>query len=248
MAEREIAIYRDLEELSRDAAEKFIGLAERAIRDSGRFSVALSGGSTPQTLYQLLAEPAYSERLPWQRVHFFWGDERAVPPDHPESNYGMARALLLSKIPCPDENIHRMAGEKEPELAAAEYQNTLQVFFGLAPGAWPRLDLMLMGIGEDGHTVSLFPDNDALENRQNLVVAPYVKTLNSYRLTLTLPLINHAANIWFLVAGASKAAVLGQILKADGAASKIPAARVDPISGHLVWLITQDAAAGSPSR
>jgi 6-phosphogluconolactonase len=248
MAKGEIFIHRDLDELSRNVAEEFIRLAERAIRDSGRFIVALSGGSTPQRLFKLLAEPEYSPRVPWQQVHLFWGDERCVPPDHPESNYGAARSLLISKIPVPDDNVHRLVGEKEPQLAAAEYEQTLKALFSLAPGQWPRFDLILLGIGDDGHTASLFPDNDALRDQQNLVVAPYVETLQAHRLTLTLPVINHAANIWFLVSGGSKARVLRQILKGDSGSARIPATLVEPVNGRLIWFITQDAARDLPAN
>ncbi len=242
MAKPDVVICRDLDELSRSAAEQFVRLANACARRSGRFTVALSGGSTPKSFYALLADPRYSERVPWQLVHFFWGDERCVPPDHPESNYGMARTLLLSKIPIPEANVHRMAAEKEPQIAAAEYEKTLIDFFGLKRGEWPRFDLILLGIGEDGHTASLFPDSEALENRDNLVVATYVEKLKAHRLTLTLAVINHAANIWFLVAGASKAVVLSQILIADGASPRLPAALVNPIDGRLIWFVTQDAA------
>jgi 6-phosphogluconolactonase len=248
MAKREIVILRDLDELSRKAAEEFIRLAEQAIGQTGRFSVALSGGSTPKGLYGLLAEPEYSNRVAWQHVHLFWGDERCVPPDHPESNYGMAHSLLLSKIPIPQANVHRMPGEKEPQIAAAEYERELIKFFGLKRGEWPRFDLMLMGIGEDGHTASLFPDSDALQNRENLVVSAYVAKLKAWRITLTLPVINHAGNIWFLVAEASKAAILSQILKADVGSPRIPASLVNPVDGRLIWFVTQDAARDLPGK
>jgi 6-phosphogluconolactonase len=242
MAKREIIVAASLDALARDAVEEFIRLAEEAARYFGRCSVALSGGSTPQSFYKLLAEPAYSQRIPWNEVHFFWGDERCVPPKHKESNYGIARSLLLSKIPIPDENVHRMAGEKEPQLAAAEYEKTLFDFFGLSPGDWPRFDLMLMGIGEDGHTASLFPDNEALANQKNLTVAPYVGKLKAHRLTLTLPVINQAANIWFLVSGASKAGILSQVVETDVASPRIPATLVSPVDGRMIWFVTQDAA------
>jgi 6-phosphogluconolactonase len=248
MAKRDVVICRDLDELSRRAAEEFVRLADSCVRHSGRFTVALSGGSTPKSFYALLAEPPYSERVPWENVHFFWGDERCVPPDHSESNYRMARSSLLSRIPVPDENVHRMAGEKEPQLAAAEYEDTLKAVFHLAPGQWPRFDLMLLGIGEDGHTASLFPESDALRIQESLVVAPYVETLKAHRLTLTLPVINHAGNVWFLVAGASKAAMASQILKGDTASARIPATLVNPVDGRLIWFITQDAAPGLPTQ
>jgi 6-phosphogluconolactonase len=241
MAEREIIIRRDIAELSRQSAERFSQLVNRSVQGSGRFTVALSGGSTPKHLYSLLASPDYKERILWNNVHLFWGDERCVPPDHPESNFGMVRESLLSKIKIPAENIHRMAGEREPQAAAAEYEKHLQEFFGLESGALPRFDLILLGIGDDGHTASLFPGSDALNETERLVIAPFVEKLNSYRLTLTLPVLNSGAEVWFLVTGSSKAAAVKQALSGS---SELPAAEVQPVNGRPVWFITQDAAPG----
>lgn len=240
MAEREIIIRRDIAELSRQSAERFSQLINQSVQGSGRFTVALSGGSTPKHLYSLLASPDYKERIPWNNVHLFWGDERCVPPDHPESNFGMVRESLLSKIKIPAENIHRMAGEREPQAAAAEYEKHLQEFFGLE-SALPRFDLILLGIGEDGHTASLFPGSDALNETERLVIAPFVEKLNSYRLTLTLPVLNSGAEVWFLVTGASKADAVKKVLRGS---ADLPAAKVQPGNGRLVWCITQDAAPG----
>jgi 6-phosphogluconolactonase len=156
----------------------------------------------------------------------------------------MAQEALLSKIKIPSENIHRMGGEQEPQAAAAEYEKELQKIFGLNSGALPRFDLILLGIGEDGHTASLFPDSDALNESKHLMVAPFVAKLNSYRLTLTLPVLNNAANVWFLVMGASKADAVNQALSAS---SDVPAARVQPVNGKLTWYITRDAAPGDSS-
>jgi 6-phosphogluconolactonase len=241
MAEREIIIRRDIAELSRQSAERFSQLVNRSVQGSGRFTVALSGGSTPKHLYSLLASPDYKERILWNNVHLFWGDERCVPPDHPESNFGMVRESLLSKIKIPAENIHRMAGEREPQAAAAEYEKHLQEFFGLESGALPRFDLILLGIGEDGHTASLFPGSDALNETERLVISPFVEKLNSYRLTLTLPVLNSRAEVWFLVTGASKADAVKKVLRGS---ADLPAAKVQPVNGRLVWFITQDAAPG----
>jgi 6-phosphogluconolactonase len=241
MAEREIIICRDIAELSRQSAERFSQLVNQSVQGSGCFTVALSGGSTPKHLYSLLASPDYKERIPWNNVHLFWGDERCVPPDHPESNFGMVRESLLSKIKIPAENIHRMAGEREPQAAAAEYEKHLQEFFGLESGALPRFDLILLGIGEDGHTASLFPGSDALDETERLVIAPFVEKLNSYRLTLTLPVLNSGAEVWFLVTGASKADAVKKVLRGS---ADLPAAKVQPVNGRLVWFITQDAAPG----
>ena len=241
MAEREIIIYHDTAELSRQSAERFSQLVNQSVQVSGRFTVALSGGSTPKHLYSLLASSGYKERISWDNVHLFWGDERCVPSDHPESNFRMAQEALLSKVKIPAENIHRMAGEREPQEAAAEYEKDLQRFFGLESGALPRFDLILLGIGEDGHTASLFPGSDALNATKHLVVAPFVAKLSSYRLTLTLPVLNHAAEVWFLVTGASKADAVERILSGS---SDLPAAKVQPVDGRLTWFVTRYTAPG----
>jgi 6-phosphogluconolactonase len=242
MSKREIIVCRDVDDLAQQAAAEFVRLAQLAIREKGRFAVALSGGSTPAALYSLLATPAFSPQIPWRQVHLFWGDERCVPPHHPESNYRMVREALLSKIQIPGANVHRMAGEKEPQVAAAKYEEELTDFFQLAPGAFPRFDLILLGLGEDGHTASLFPGTDVLEERKRFVAANYVAKLNAYRLTLTSPVLNHGGVVMFLIAGASKAPIVKEILRDDEQAAGFPATQVQPIDGRLVWLITEDAA------
>src|SRR2546430_4372299 len=195
----EIIICGDTDELNRKAAERFVLLANEAAAKAGRFTAALSGGSTPRTLYSLLAMPDYKESIPWSQVHLFWGDERCVPPDHQDSNYRMAREALLSKITIPTDNVHRMAGEKEPQVAAVEYEEQLRKLFQPPPGALPHFDLILLGLGEDGHTVSLFPGSEALDEQERLVIAPYIEKLQTHRITLSLPVINEAAVILFLV-------------------------------------------------
>jgi len=239
----DIIICADAAELNRRAAERFVALANEASASSGRFTVALSGGSTPKALYSLLATPGFAERIPWPKVHLFWGDERCVPPDHGDSNYRMVRESLLTKISIPSENIHRIAGEKEPKLAAMEYENELRTFFQLSEGALPRFDLILLGLGEDGHTASLFPGSEALKETKRLVAANFVENMNAYRLTLTLPVLNNAANVFFLVAGASKAVVVKELLGANSGAVNYPAAQIQPRDGKLTWIITHDAAA-----
>ena len=189
MAERQIISCRDGADLSERAAEEFVRLARQAIQLAGRFTVALSGGSTPKALYTLLAAPGFAQQISWNRAHLFWGDERCVPPDHPESNYRMVEETLRSKIQIPHENVHRMAGEKAPQIAALEYEAELKGFFELAEGALPRFDLILLGLGEDGHTASLFPGSAALNDQEHLVAAVYVDKMNTYRLTLTLPVL-----------------------------------------------------------
>lgn len=244
MTERDIVLCRDLVELSRQTAEQFSQLAHECVEASGRITVAFSGGSTPKHLYSLLASADYQNRIPWNNVELFWGDERCVPPDHPESNFRMAQEALLSRIQISAENIHRMRGEGQPQSAAAEYEKELQRFFGLNSGGLPRFDLILLGIGEDGHTASLFPDSDALNDTEHLVLAPFVEKLNSYRLTLSLPVLINAANVWFLVAGPSKADAVQQ---AFSSSSDLPAAKVQPVNGKLTWFITRDAAPRIPA-
>ncbi len=240
MSDREIILCRDAGELARKAAEQWIALAKAAIAASGRFAVALSGGSTPKILYALLATPEYRERIGWARVHLFWGDERCVPPDHAESNFRMTREALLSKIEIPPGNIHRIAGEQDPAAAAAEYERQLRDFFQTRAAA-PRFDLILLGLGEDGHTASLFPGSTALQETSRWVATSYVERLRAHRLTLTLPVINAAAQVAFLISGESKKSIVREMAGSDSASANYPAAQVRPKNGRLVWFITADA-------
>ena len=240
VSNRKIIINRDLADLSRRAAEHFVALARQAIAARGRFSVALSGGYTPKALYTLLASSEYNERLPWRQIHLFWGDERCVTPDHADSNYRMVKESLLSKAIIPTENVHRMAGEKAPAVAAAEYEAQLRKHFHIDDKSLPRFDLVLLGLGEDGHTASLFPGSSALDETRRLVVTTYVKKLKAHRLTLTFPVINNSEQIAFLVAGESKAAMVGEILTTEKC--DYAAARIKPENGQLIWFVTQDAA------
>ena len=241
MADREIIVCRDLAELSRKAAEDFCEFANQDYVISDRSAVALCGGSTPKSLYSLLATPKYRRQVPWSEVHFFWGDERCVPPDHPDSNYRMAQELLLSKIKIPSRNIHRMAGEKDPQIAAADYENDLREFFHLSPDELPTFNIVLLGLGEDGHTASLFPGSAAASETERLVVAARIDKLNQYRLTLTLPVLNHAERVIFLVDGKSKAAIVKEVLGTTEI-SPFPAAQVKYANHVFEWLITEDAA------
>ncbi|MGH7887043.1 MAG: 6-phosphogluconolactonase, partial [Candidatus Binatia bacterium] len=200
MTKRQIIICRDAHELSRKAAQQFVALARQAIAARGRFSVALSGGSTPKALYSLLATGEFSEQLAWRQNDLFWGDERCVAPDHPESNFRMVKEALLSKISIPSENVHRMSGENEPAIAAAAYEAELRQFVSSATEKFPRFDLILLGLGEDGHTASLFPGSSALNETERLVATTYVVKLQAHRLSLTFPLINNAAQVSFLIA------------------------------------------------
>ncbi len=246
MNNRATIICRDAAELSRKAAQRFAELARQAIDARGRFSVALAGGSTPKALYSLLASGTFSEQLAWRQIHLFWGDERCVPPDHAESNFRMVQEALLAQIVIPIDNVQRMAGENVPSVAAAEYEAQLRKHFHVDNDAWPRFDLILLGLGEDGHTASLFPRSSALQDQQHWVAATYVEKLNAHRLTLTLPAINYAREIFFLVAGQSKAAIVREVLQAKK--RDCPAAQIQPTRGQLTWFITQDAAPAAISQ
>jgi 6-phosphogluconolactonase len=234
----QVLIFPDLEAASRAAAERFVRLA----RTHDPFGVALSGGHTPRSLYRMLAAPPYREQVPWQSVHVFWGDERAVPPQHPESNYRMASETLLNHVPIPDANIHRMLGEKDPQAAAEAYAAELERFFG---AHWPRFDLVLLGMGKDGHTASLFPGSDALQESENAVlgVAADYEDRPAQRVTLTVPSINAAQNVIFLVSGAEKAETVHAVLSGPYQPRTLPAQLIRPGDGRLVWLLDEAASA-----
>jgi 6-phosphogluconolactonase len=234
----EVRIVPDNATLSRVAAQEFHRLAELAVKESGRFSVALSGGNTPRDVYSLLAEE--HKNLPWDRIHIFFSDERHVPPEHPDSNFRMAREFLLSKVPIPEQNIHRIHAELEAEAAAQDYEQQLRDFFHLTNHAWPRFDLVFLGLGDDGHTASLFPGSTALTESARKVAANWVEKFKSFRLTFTFPVLNHAAEVVFLVSGEGKAQILNEVLKP--APKKYPSQSVQPEDGRLLWLVDQDAA------
>ena len=215
----------------------FIGCAETAVQERGRFSVALSGGNTPRAVYSLLASE--HQQLPWDRIHIFFGDERHVPPDHPDSNFRMASESLLSKVPIPENNIHRIRAELEADAAAKEYEQELRDFFHLADHDWPRFDLIFLGIGEDGHTASLFPGSKALTEASRRVAANWVEKFQTFRITLTFPVLNHAAEVLFMVSGAGKAQILSEVVRPG--ARKYPAQNIELQNGQLLWLVDQDA-------
>ena len=225
------------QELAQAAARDFAAKAEAAIGERGRFAVALAGGSTPEATYEVLARD-YADRLDWSRIHVFFGDERTVPPDHEDSNYRMAQRTLLSRVPVG--SVHRMRGELPPAEAAAAYEEELRGFFDTSD-APPSLDLILLGIGEDGHTASLFPETSALEVLDRWVVANPVLKLETTRLTLTVPVINAARAVDFLVAGEGKAEALKQILQGDADPREYPAKLVRPADGP-VWMVDRAAA------
>jgi 6-phosphogluconolactonase len=248
-----IEVYPDAERLAGATAEHFVSLAGEAIVSQGRFAVALAGGSTPRATYELLARDELSTRLDWSRVHVFWGDERCVPPDHADSNYRMARETLLDHVPLPAENVHRMRGELEPAQAAAEYEQRLRVYFSspsLDQAAEPpaRFDLILLGMGDDGHTASLFPGAAATREQTRWVIAYLVEKLDAWRITLTPAAINAAANVTFVVSGAGKAQRLRQVLTGPRRSDVLPAQIVNPDRGRLRWLVDEAAATALEGR
>ncbi len=242
--EAEVKILNNPEEVAREAAEQFAGLAQNALRKKGCFTVALSGGSTPKTFYALLAEESgFREKIPWEKIHFFWSDERHVPPDHPDSNFLMARATLLSKVPVPLRNVHRIPSEKPDAMRAADdYEKTLRAFFDAKEGEIPTLDLVLLGLGTDGHTASLFPGSPGLAERKSLIMANWVPKFNSYRITMTFPIINQAAFILVLVTGEDKAEILRAVLEGAPSEPGYPAQRVHPANGKCLWIVDRAAA------
>jgi 6-phosphogluconolactonase len=238
---QDIRIFETAEEVARAAADYFVETADKSISAQGRFSVALAGGSTPRRTYQLLASEEYRNRLPWSKVHIFFGDERSVPATHADSNYRMAEEAMISLLPIPEPNVHRMVGDGDAVANASLYEGELQAFFDGA--VWPRLNLVLLGMGDDGHTASLFPGTEALNEARAWVVANWVEKLKTYRITLTAPAINHAANVAFLVAGAGKAERLPEVLQGPRNPRQLPSQLIQPVSGSLVWLVDKAAAA-----
>ena len=239
-----LRFFEDADALAEGAAAEFLRLAVSKTAPGVEFRVALSGGSTPRRLYDLLAGEPYASRMPWERIHLFWGDERTVPPDHADSNFGAAQAALLSRVPVPPGNIHRIQGELEPARAAEQYEAELRRVFRLEDGALPRFDLVFLGMGPDGHTASLFPGSEALAETHRLVVAPWIGKVGAHRVTLTCPVLNSSAFIMFLVAGADKAGVLREVLEGPG--GRYPAQFIRPADGELHWYI--DSAAGHQLR
>jgi 6-phosphogluconolactonase len=240
-AKPEVRILNTPAELFQAAAAEFAALAVQAVKTSGRFSVALSGGSTPKSLYSLLASGSISN-IPWDKIFFFFGDERFVLPDDPESNYRMARETgLFSKVPS-DHVFRVLTEEKDADAAALNYDQTLRKFFSLQPGEFPRFDLVLLGLGPDGHTASLFPGTAALTEKSRLVVANWVEKFHSYRITFTLPVLNRATNVTFLASGPDKASILKEVL--DNESADLPSQKVHPSDGKLLWLVDQAAASG----
>jgi 6-phosphogluconolactonase len=248
-----VRIYRDPEELALKAARRFARLADQYVVGCGRFTVALSGGSTPRAMFSLLAEQPFADTVPWSSIYVFWGDERCVPPDHADSNYRMTNETLLSKVPVPAQNIFRIPAEApEPERAAEVYAATLSKFFLAEPGTTktgtaplsnlPRIDLVFLGMGPDGHTASLFPHSVALQAGEQIVVANYVEKFNAHRITLTAATINNARNVTFLAAGEDKAETLKNVLEGSYQPDLYPSQLICPANGTLLWMVDEAAA------
>ncbi len=227
-------------DLVRKATECIASLLLESVK-SGKFAtIALSGGTTPRSVYLLLGSEPMRSTIPWANVHLFFGDERCVPPDNAESNFRMVKEALLDKITIPLQNIHRIKGEQNPANAALEYEEDIKQTFKLKDDTLPQFDVILLGLGEDGHTASLFPGTPVLQERRKLVTEVYVEKFKAYRISMTLPLINNARHVIFLVSGKGKAGMLAEVLQSNDV--KYPAQLVKPVSGDLRWFVDQDAA------
>jgi 6-phosphogluconolactonase len=233
-------ICANAEELVRRMAERVVIVSRESIAERERFMIALSGGSTPETLYQLLANPRYSNQIDWRKTHIFFGDERCVPPDHPDSNYRMANTTLLSKVAIPSKNVHRVnCSDSDPKGSAVAYEESVRDVFATPPDVVPQFDLILLGLGPEGHTASLFPENPDSLKSPRLVETVYVEKFQSHRVTFTLKLINHARNVAFVVSGKGKEDILPEVLKSEPV--MYPAQQVVPL-GNLEWFVDVDAA------
>jgi len=237
----DLQIHEDTKALAQAAADHFVTASEEAIENRGRFTVALSGGTTPQEAYGRLSDPMLATKVSWRNVHLFWGDERCVPPEHPDSNYRMARKTMIQKVPIPQANVHRIQGELDPDLAAEAYVEELQSVFGSEER--PRFDLIFLGLGEDGHTASLFPSSLALRETEHWVLAVFEEADQAWRVTLTPPVLNAARQLSFLVSGESKAARLQEVLEGEPQAEPLPAQLIQPLNGQVTWLVDKAAAA-----
>ncbi len=231
-------------EVARAAARLFTDQVKAAAQSRGIARVAISGGTTPKAMFALLADAAqpFVKEIPWDKLDLYWVDERCVPPDHPDSNYRMTKEQLLSKVPLPAERIHRMEGELPPEEAAARYEAAIRNGFRLEGAETPTFDLILLGMGDDGHTASLFPHTEALDNMTNIVVANHVPQKDTWRITLTWPVINQGREVAFLIEGAGKAQVLHDVLLGPYQPETFPSQLIRPGSGKLTFLLDSAAA------
>jgi 6-phosphogluconolactonase len=241
---RDVVVLPNPPAVARRAADEFLKAVSDAIAQKGSFTVALAGGSTPKTLYSMLSDdPVYSSKIPWPKLHFFFGDERHAPPDSPESNFHMANETLFSKGLVKPEQITRVKGEyADTEKAALEYEQALRAYFKLKDGGYPRFDLVLLGMGDEGHTLSLFPGTRALHAANRIVVRNWVGKLFTERITLTAPAANNANRIIFCVTRADKALALKAVLEGPYEPEQLPAQLIQPVNGTLLWLVDQAAA------
>jgi 6-phosphogluconolactonase len=237
-----VIVVNSAKELAEHAEARVVQAAREAVRDRGVFHVALAGGSTPRRLYERLAAARGDAALPWAETHVWFGDERAVGPEHDESNHRMAREALLRHVPVPAAQVHRMEGERDPDEAARRYEEALRREIPAGADGVPQIDLVLLGVGDDGHTASLFPGTAALDETTRLVAAPWVEAVGAHRLTLTYPALNAARAVLYLVAGDDKAEAARAVLEPRAGEPRLPAAGVRP-SGQLVWLLDRAAAA-----
>jgi len=235
--------------LARRAAEQFVAVIEQAAAKRGRARIAISGGSTPKAAFQLLADPSqpFLKRMPWDKLDLYWVDERTVPPDHAESNYRMTREAMLDRVPLKPEQVHRMEGELEPDVAASRYESLLRNTFRLEGAETPRFDLVQLGMGDDGHTASLFPHTAAIHEMGRLVTANQVPQKDTWRITLTWPVINQAASVFFLIGGQNKAELVKEVFTGPRDPERLPSQLIWPSSGILTLILDRDAAALLPA-
>jgi 6-phosphogluconolactonase len=242
----EIRVFQTMEQLSHDAAELFVEQASRAIAERRQFLVALNGGSTPSQLFQLLGAD-YRDRIDWNKTHIFWGDERLVPPDNPESSYGQAQKLFLSQVPIPESNVHPIHGERSARKAVDAYATVLNQF-AAPPLPFPRFDLVYLGMGEDGHTASLFPGSAVEATEPVIAVTAHYQDRPAQRITLTPLVFNSARVVAFMATGEKKAITLSEVLSDRYNPELYPAQRIEPKGGRTIWLIDEDAARKLPHR
>jgi 6-phosphogluconolactonase len=237
---QKIIIKDDPSILANRAIEIFVAEAGRAVDESGRFAVALSGGSTPREMNKMLAEGPYRLNIPWRKTHIFWVDERCVPQDSRASNFGVAKKDFITAVPIPETQVHPMKCESSPRESANKYEQVLRDYFSLTSGGMPRFDLIYLGIGTDGHTASLFPGHQALNETEKLVTAVKGGKPNVARITMTLPLLNQARHIVFLIVGTAKARTIQTILEDEK--THLPAQKIRPLKGEITWLLDRSAA------
>jgi len=235
-----VKTYPNVDVLSAAAAELFAQKACQAVDKRGRCNAVLAGGGTPRSMYELLAGKPYCLTIPWKKIHVYWGDERCVPSNDKASNQLMARQSLLDHVPIPTANIHPIVYDNSPSMAAKQYESLLQATF---KGQASQFDIVLLGLGDDGHTASLFPMTEALHIQNHWVSPVYVAKQNLYRVTLTAPILNQATTIIFLVAGSTKAHIIREVIEGPRDSNRLPAQLIQPVNGELYWLLDQDAAA-----